>query len=234
MYGGFKDAAMDLEYVTPLAVNIGDEITISISLSEFTELGALSIGLDYRNDLIEVISTNYGEDMARIDQKAGTLKIAWASLDPVSFNADEEVVLITLRVLGDIDVDTRIFELNGFTEIADADANVIEGVTFKTNALSTDGTFSAGAFNITNYPNPFKEMTYISYTLPEAGAVTLEIYSQMGQLVKTVVDDYQNAGTQKVEITGSDLPGTGVYFYRLSFNGENETHLSTETMILLK
>jgi hypothetical protein len=124
--------------------------------------------------------------------------------------------------------------LNGFTEIADADAIVIEDVTFKTNSISTDGTYFAGAFNITNYPNPFKESTYISYTLPEAGAVTLEIYNQIGQLVKTLVNDYQNAGIQKVEVERNDLSESGVYIYKLNFNGENVTHSATETMILLK
>ena len=234
MYGAFKDAAMELEYESLTAVQKGDEITIPISLSEFTELGALSLGLDYRKDLVEVIATSYGEDMALIDHEAGKVQIAWASLDPVTFNADDAVVLITLRVIGDIDAGTRIFELNGFTEIADANANVIEDVTFKTSALSTNGADFAGDFNVVNYPNPFNESTDISYTLPEAGAVTIKIYNEMGQLVKTLINDYQNAGIQKANVAKADLSGPGVYYYKLDFKGENETHTSSKSMILLR
>ena len=194
----------------------------------------MSFGLDYRKDLIEVIATNYPEEMALIDHEAGKVQIAWASLDPVAFNADDAVVLITLRVLNHIDADTRIFELNGFTEIADANANVIEDVTFKTSALSTNGADFAGAFNVVNHPNPFNESTDISYILPEAGAVTIRIYNEMGQLVKTFINDYHDAGIQKVNVTKTDLSGPGMYYYKLDFKGENETRTSSKSMILIR
>jgi hypothetical protein len=56
----------------------------------------------------------------------------------------------------------------------------------------------------------------------------------MGQLVKTIVNDYQNAGIQKANVAKTDLSGPGVYYYKLDFKGENETHTSSKSMILLR
>jgi len=70
-----------------------------------------------------------------------------------------------------------------------------------------------------NYPNPFNPETFIAYQLPEAGRVTLAIYNLLGQLVKTLVDEHQEAGFYKVRWDGANNAGaqtaSGVYFYRI-------------------
>lgn len=81
-----------------------------------------------------------------------------------------------------------------------------------------------------NYPNPFNPLTIISYVLPEKAQVRLDVYNILGQRVTTLVDGAQQAGTHFVKFDGSRL-ASGVYFYRLSNNGNA---FLTKKMILLK
>ncbi len=234
-YGISKDApVIELNYNEVLVANVGEEVTIPVSIDRAADLGALSLGITYRNDLIEVVGTNYGEDFARFDNQTGTLKISWSSLDGVSFNADDDILYIKVRVLANIDAGTRFFELNSFTELADVNAEVIEGVNFKTLAISTDATQTIGSLTTSNSPNPFNNQTIISYTLPEAGNVNLVVYNKMGQVVKTFVNEYQTAGVHQVTVLSTDLFGPGVYVYRLEVKGETKEYSSTNSIILIR
>jgi hypothetical protein len=66
-----------------------------------------------------------------------------------------------------------------------------------------------------NYPNPFNPSTMIKYDLPKEGFVTLKIYNILGKEAKTLVSEYESAGTYNIAFNASDLP-SGIYFYRLS------------------
>jgi len=66
-----------------------------------------------------------------------------------------------------------------------------------------------------NYPNPFNPQTNIDYALPVEGLVRMDVYNMLGQLVTTLVDEYQPAGIYSVSWDASGMP-TGVYFYRIN------------------
>lgn len=70
-----------------------------------------------------------------------------------------------------------------------------------------------------NYPNPFNPTTIIKYDLPTDAHVTLKIYNALGQEVRTVRDEVENAGFRSVEWNGTNNEGSpvasGVYFYRI-------------------
>ena len=66
-----------------------------------------------------------------------------------------------------------------------------------------------------NYPNPFNPSTRIGYALPEAAAVQIRIYSLAGALVKTLVNEYKEAGYYSADFNAATLP-SGVYFYQMS------------------
>ncbi len=80
-----------------------------------------------------------------------------------------------------------------------------------------------------NFPNPFNPITVISFALPEASEVKLEIYNIVGQKVATLVDGQLEAGEHIVRWDGRDV-ASGVYLYRLEV-GE---FVETKKMILLK
>ena len=70
-----------------------------------------------------------------------------------------------------------------------------------------------------NRPNPFNPVTSIRYTVPAASHITLRVYSPSGQLVRTLIDEKQPAGTWEVTWDGTNNAGnpvaSGVYVYRL-------------------
>jgi hypothetical protein len=65
-----------------------------------------------------------------------------------------------------------------------------------------------------NYPNPFNPTTHINYSLPFDTDVRLDIYSVNGELVRTLVNESQSAGSYNVQFDASDL-ASGTYIYRL-------------------
>jgi len=68
------------------------------------------------------------------------------------------------------------------------------------------------------YPNPFNPATRITYSLPTAGPVKVEIFDVLGRHIKTLVDDLQNAGRHTLNWTPENLP-SGVYLCRTVFEG---------------
>ncbi|MGC9093973.1 MAG: T9SS type A sorting domain-containing protein, partial [Bacteroidota bacterium] len=80
-----------------------------------------------------------------------------------------------------------------------------------------------------NYPNPFNPSTTIKYSVPTNSFVRLEVFNSLGQLVRTLINEEQNAGTYQVIFDGKDL-ASGVYFYRLLAGGFS----MTRKMVLTK
>ena len=72
-----------------------------------------------------------------------------------------------------------------------------------------------GVILMQNEPNPAVTSTRISYSLPEAGATTLSIYSTQGQLLYTTSQDALE-GMNFYDVNTSEL-AAGIYFYTLKF-----------------
>lgn len=74
-----------------------------------------------------------------------------------------------------------------------------------------------------SYPNPFNAETRIAYRIAESGSVRLVVYSLLGQPVRTLVDEVQDAGSYEVHWDAQNQQGTtvasGVYLARLLHPG---------------
>ena len=67
-----------------------------------------------------------------------------------------------------------------------------------------------------NYPNPFKSITTISYSIPKTGLVRLSIFNIRGQLIRDLFNGNAAKGQQITNWDGRDNNGcevaSGMYF----------------------
>ena len=80
-----------------------------------------------------------------------------------------------------------------------------------------------------NYPNPFNPSTLFTYSIPTSSNVIVTVYNMLGELIKTLVNENQEAGIYKVNFDAGSL-SNGVYFYKIQAGN----FASTKKMLLLK
>jgi len=103
----------------------------------------------------------------------------------------------------------------------------------KIEKVSTD-------FAVQNYPNPFNPSTTISYSLPSASNVKLEVYDVMGRMIKSFTTNSQASGKHQVVWNGTNNNGarvaTGIYIYRFEAISleTNEHFVKSEKLMLVK
>lgn len=88
-----------------------------------------------------------------------------------------------------------------------------------------------------NYPNPFKEFTYIDYQLDRESIVDLSVFNMMGQFVTKLANGNQAAGLYQVQWNrtnySSERVPPGIYFYRLSIREERSLQVLTNRMLIV-
>ncbi len=82
------------------------------------------------------------------------------------------------------------------------------------------------------YPNPAKDYTSIVYNLPENSNVKITLTNIMGQVVKTIVNEYQYAGYNKVKVDANELKLLqGVYMYHIEVSSATASYNSIGKII---
>lgn len=85
-----------------------------------------------------------------------------------------------------------------------------------------------------NYPNPFNPSTVISYQLPEASKVQLEVFDITGRKVAKLLNERVQAGIHEVNFDASNL-ASGIYIYRLTIQSQSAGSRSlTKKLTLIK
>ena len=95
----------------------------------------------------------------------------------------------------------------------------IDGSFEYSNVIEIDVLDFPKEFNLLqNYPNPFNPSTQISFSIPEAGVVKLNIYNVLGEVVSELVNENLEAGFHQYQFNANNLT-SGIYFYSISVNG---------------
>ncbi|MBN2031528.1 T9SS type A sorting domain-containing protein [bacterium] len=80
-----------------------------------------------------------------------------------------------------------------------------------------------------NYPNPFNPATTITFGLPKASKVTVQIYNIKGEFVFTLFQGRKEAGYHSIEWDGTAFP-SGAYFIKM----EAENFVKVRKCVLIK
>ena len=85
-----------------------------------------------------------------------------------------------------------------------------------------------------NYPNPFNPITTIKYQLPKTSLITINIYNVLGHLIRTLVEEKQEAGYHSIIWDGKDnnkqKVSSGIYLYTLKANN----FVKTRKLVFIK
>jgi len=216
--------------------------TLDGSTSEFSPCGEVTWGLDIDLGDREVvpIGPHYWEFLAYIvNNSEQTVRNVTAILEPVNdwlIVEDDNSFYGDIPAGGSVQGDPFVLDL---TEWPGGSFLVILNVTYE-NEQGTEtyndrmlvelepealsgvpgpGQKHPDLFSLKNFPNPANPGTTISFDMPMAEHVSLQIYDARGKLVRTLVDENLQPGSHAYLWDGKDNHGatvaSGIYSYRL-------------------
>jgi hypothetical protein len=227
------DARLDLNAGSTLP-RIGEELTVAVDLAEFVEVKGYGFSVNYDPTVLEFVrvasdNTLLGESQLAQPQVAnkadGTVAVAAYGQTATQGNLG---VSLVFRTKAEIE--------NSYIDLTEAQ---LQDGSYGLNQVASLGQVQVQTrpeiFGLAdNYPNPFNPETTLKYQLPEAADVKLEVYNVVGQVVRTLVADHQNAGRYVVQWDATNDNGqplsSGIYFYHIQAGDFQKT----KKMLLLK
>lgn len=89
-----------------------------------------------------------------------------------------------------------------------------------------------GQVYLTNYPNPFKEITTIQFVLEQQSKVALGVYNLLGEQVFELTQNRLPSGSHSFDFDASNL-SSGIYLYKINATGINgQNYVASKKMIL--
>jgi hypothetical protein len=202
---GGKVAPLDVIATVAMPVDANGDVDVTIS-SELSVGGALvsinHTGVELGAPVADGMNIDYRDN-------GDVMTVLVYNEDAVSF-APGTNVLFTVPVLTEGAINF------GDVSVSDNRGALLDARTAYDAPIPTE--FSVAQ----NFPNPFNAKTSLSFGLPVASEVTINIYNVAGQLVESMDLGHMNAGHQSVVWDASDV-ASGIYFYKVAAGDNNET-----------
>lgn len=210
------------------------EIVIPVTAVNELDLTAISLILQYPADKIEIIGVNLPDKSPLLfTANNGNLRIAFASVNPLSVKAGGTILEIKVKTLPAlVSGESALFVLSNdvLNEFAGLDyqplINPIINIVGIEGTVSIDKIDPQSNIGLTNYPNPFNGITAIQYTLPVDGYLSLEMFDLVGRKIDDLYTGNQSAGIHQVTFDGSTL-NPGVYMVSLKLRNNTSTLTKT-------
>jgi len=193
-------------------------LIVPVEVTDESELISLGLICSYNQNQLKFVAaelkaTSASQPLFLYHDQHGTIKLAMASAHPLN-NLSATINLIFTpgninqnRQLGAVSV--QEFSVNGRSYSAQAQRAdpPLETVLPERYDLSQ------------NYPNPFNAETLVKYQLPKAEFVTVQIYNLLGQKIRTLVAEQQEAGFHHISWNGlndwNEAVGGGEYLCQM-------------------
>ena len=203
--------------------------TVPVSLNWDGAFAGFQGTVTYDASRLEVGTPTFSDEKSGVQvfsaNKEGELRVMLLKPMGGAFQAPKGILInlpvrVKTKELGAVDL-----KLTDAVLAADGNRSISNTITLGkvevTRPLPT--TYALGQ----NYPNPFNPSTTINYQLPDAGQVSLVVYNMLGQVVRTLVNEHQEADYYQVRWNGLNDRGqvvpTGVYIYQLRSGSYSKT-----------
>jgi hypothetical protein len=224
-----------------MTVEPGETFNVDIKASDFDNIASMQFAVLWNPAIIEFKGLeNLNPDMPEFyndivnfnTTKAGQglIRVLWYWFDPstnagVTLDDNSVIFSIKFKAVGSEGSQTEVQVAPDTTSVPTFDVefgnfNQQIGVNIENSLVTIDGT-SATKESITedfilfqNSPNPFTEITYISFRLNAAEEGNLTIFDQSGKVVYEESRKYP-AGLSRIPVRRDMLSAAGTYFYAL-------------------
>jgi hypothetical protein len=215
-------------------VPVGETFTYEIKGNTAAQLGAMTLFMGYDKDLFEVtdVTTSSNDEMKYVIED-GNVAIAWADTKPMLVKNDDQLFTLTVKAKAPITEATPIFNVRPGSEFASPTGMRFDNFDLKMSKVITAA--NSTEFSIFNYPNPFSSNTKIVYTIPEDSKVKLVVTDMYGNIVRTLVNEFQSTGTYSIPVNAAELNlAAGAYLYRIEAAGTTDSFVKVNKMIFTK
>jgi len=228
--GGRSTYGEWLMQVEDRTLDAGETYTIPFTAQSLRQIEGFQYTLQFDANALEVVDIEAGildennVGWRFIDE--GMLTISW-NTDGTAYAENEELFRLKVRSKQAVTLSEALQISSKYTtaEAYDQDGDLMDIL------LDFGGGKLAGpTFELyQNTPNPFSDKTLISFNLPTATTATLSIMDISGKMIRKIRRPFDK-GYNEVQLDLSDLPETGMLYYRL-YTSE---YAATQRMIRLR
>lgn len=210
-------------------VTANEEFTTRIITKNSITTSAAGIVINYPTELLNITSVEFKGNDFEYNITDGQIRMVWGNpnTEPIQFEAGETLVTLHGTTTSAFGAGmSATFSVDGNTSIMNSGNEEIADLKMASPVIK----YTSPSLNLTNFPNPVVSSTRLSFFAPEAGEVTISVYSMSGQLIKSITEGTIDAGNHELILDATDL-SKGYYICKLSLS-TGGAELSSQIKIL--
>ncbi len=203
-------------HVEDLSMVSGQEYELNFSTADLMETMACQFTLSFDPQKLNLVDLHYGlfqeEHLGLKYLQDGLLTISWNQLQKPTESSETILFKLKFRALDEIRV-AEAFQINSRLTQAEAYSFVGQLKNINLGFTRTSPELDLGYDLYQNHPNPFKEYTYIRFSLPKEAEANILIHDISGKLIKTYSGHFTK-GINELKVSRDEIP-KGLLFYTL-------------------